>query len=63
MWDADGNEYVDAMASLWYCAAGHGRGEIADAVADQLRTIAAYSCFDPFTNGPADELAAHARRS
>ena len=58
MWDADGNEYVDAMASLWYCAAGHGRAEIADAVADQLRTIAAYSCFDPFTNGPADELAA-----
>ena len=58
VWDADGNEYVDAMASLWYCAAGHGRAEIADAVADQLRTIAAYSCFDPFSNGPADELAA-----
>ena len=46
------------MASLWYCAAGHGRAEIADAVAKQLRTIAAYSCFDPFSNGPADELAA-----
>jgi putrescine aminotransferase len=58
VWDAAGNEYVDAMASLWYCAAGHGRAEIADAVADQLRTIAAYSCFDPFSNGPADELAA-----
>jgi adenosylmethionine-8-amino-7-oxononanoate aminotransferase len=58
VWDADGNEYVDAMASLWYCAAGHGRGEIADAVAAQLRAVAAYSCFDPFSNGPADELAA-----
>jgi putrescine aminotransferase len=58
VWDADGTEYVDAMASLWYCAAGHGRGEIADAVATQLRTVAAYSCFDPFSNGPADELAA-----
>ncbi len=58
VWDADGKEYVDAMASLWYCAAGHGRAEIADAVAAQLRTIAAYSCFDPFSNGPADELAA-----
>src|SRR4051794_19657696 len=23
VWDRDGNEYVDAMASLWYCAAGH----------------------------------------
>ncbi len=58
VWDSDGREYVDSMASLWYCAAGHGRAEIADAVGDQLRTIAAYSCFEPFTNGPADELAA-----
>lgn len=58
VWDTDGVEYVDAMASLWYCAAGHGRAEIADAVAHQLRTVAAYSCFDPFSNGPADELAA-----
>jgi putrescine aminotransferase len=57
IWDADGREYVDAMASLWYCAVGHGRLEIADSVARQLGTIAAYSCFEPFTNGPADELA------
>ena len=57
LWDSEGNEYVDGMASLWYCTAGHGRAEIADAVADQLRTLAAYSCFDPFSNGPADELA------
>jgi putrescine---pyruvate transaminase len=57
VWDADGAEYVDAMASLWYCAVGHGRAEIADAVASQLGTLAAYSCFEPFTNRPADELA------
>ena len=57
MWDADGREYVDAMASLWYCAVGHGRTEIADAVAAQLSTLAAYSCFEPFSNRPADELA------
>ncbi len=57
LWDADGNELVDAMASLWYCQVGHGRREIADVVADQISTIEAYSCFDPFTNGPADELA------
>ncbi len=58
LWDADGHELVDGMASLWYCAAGHGRAEIADAVAVQLRTLAAYSCFDPFTTEPADRLAA-----
>ena len=58
LWDADGHELVDGMASLWYCAAGHGRAEIADAVAVQLRTLAAYSCFDPFTTEPSDRLAA-----
>ncbi|HRE02384.1 MAG TPA: aminotransferase class III-fold pyridoxal phosphate-dependent enzyme [Ilumatobacteraceae bacterium] len=57
VWDADGNELIDGMASLWYCAIGHGRREMADAVGAQLSTLAAYSCFDPFTNGPADELA------
>jgi adenosylmethionine-8-amino-7-oxononanoate aminotransferase len=57
VWDDEGTEYVDAMASLWYCAAGYGRRPIADAVAGQLTTLSAYSCFDPFTNAPADELA------
>ena len=57
VWDAEGNEYVDSMASLWYCAIGHGRAEMADAIARQAGTLAAYSCFDPFTNGPADALA------
>jgi putrescine aminotransferase len=57
LWDSDGNELIDAMASLWYCQVGHGRREIADAVATQISTIEAYSCFDPFTNAPADALA------
>lgn len=56
LWDTDGNEYLDAMASLWYCAVGHGRREIADAVAEQAATLAAYSCFEPFTNPPAEAL-------
>jgi len=58
LWDADGNELIDGMASLWYCAVGHGRDEIADAVSAQMRQLAAYSCFDPFTNEPAEQLAA-----
>ncbi|WP_116998126.1 aspartate aminotransferase family protein [Desertimonas flava] len=57
LWTADGHELIDAMASLWYCNVGHGRGEIADAVAAQMRSIEAYSCFEPFTNAPADALA------
>jgi putrescine---pyruvate transaminase len=58
LWDADGNELIDGMASLWYCAIGHGRHEMADAIAAQVRQIEAYSCFDPFTNGPAEDLTA-----
>ncbi len=58
VWDDAGNRYVDAMASLWYCNVGHGRAEIADAVREQLVTLAGYHCFDPFTNEPAERLAA-----
>lgn len=57
LWDSDGNEIVDGMASLWYCAVGHGRREIADAVHAQMTVLEAYSCFDPFTTGPAEDLA------
>ena len=57
VWDSEGNEYVDAMASLWFANVGYGRTEVVDAVTAQLRTLHAYHCFDPFTNGPADALA------
>ena len=57
VWDANGREYVDGMASLWYCAIGHGRREMADAIHAQVTTLEAYSTFDPFTNEPADQLA------
>jgi putrescine aminotransferase len=57
LWDASGRELIDAMASLWYCAIGHGRTEMAEAIAAQVSTLEASSCFDPFTNDPADELA------
>lgn len=56
VYDDSGREYVDAMASLWFCAAGHGRTEIADAVGGQLRTLAAFHSFDRFTNLPAEQL-------
>ncbi|MCU1362154.1 MAG: Acetylornithine transaminase [Ilumatobacteraceae bacterium] len=57
LWDADGNELIDGMASLWYCAIGHGRAEMAQAIGAQAGQLAAYSCFDPFTNEPAEQLA------
>ena len=56
--DIAGNDYIDAMASLWYCNVGHGRREIAEATAAQMGKLEAYSCFDPFTNERAEELTA-----
>ena len=55
--DAEGRTYVDALGSLWYCAVGHGRAEIADAVGAQLRRLDAFHTFDRFTNPMADTLA------
>ncbi|MBA2551017.1 MAG: aminotransferase class III-fold pyridoxal phosphate-dependent enzyme, partial [Nocardioidaceae bacterium] len=45
VWDADGTRYLDATAGLWFTNVGHGRTEIAQAVAAQLGSIAAYSNF------------------
>jgi adenosylmethionine-8-amino-7-oxononanoate aminotransferase len=58
VWDSGGTEYVDATAGLWFANVGHGRTEIADAVAAQLRTLAAHHVFGDHANEPALELAA-----
>jgi adenosylmethionine-8-amino-7-oxononanoate aminotransferase len=57
LWDDAGHEYIDAIGSLWYCQIGHGRKEMADAVAAQMSTLETYSTFDPFTNPLADATA------
>ena len=58
VFDKDGGSYIDGTASLWYCAVGHGREEIADAVSAQMRQLSGYHVFARFTNHPQDELAA-----
>jgi adenosylmethionine-8-amino-7-oxononanoate aminotransferase len=57
IWDEDGNKYFDTPASLWYCNVGHGRREIADAVAAQMAKLEAYSSFQQYTTRPPLELA------
>jgi len=57
VWDREGNEYLDATASLWYANVGHGRAEIAEAVADQMGRLAAFHTFDVYANEPALALA------
>jgi putrescine---pyruvate transaminase len=57
VFDADGNRYFDATAGLWYCNVGHGRAEIAEATARQMRDIAAYNNYGDLTTPVASELA------
>nr|WP_188532490.1 aspartate aminotransferase family protein [Paenibacillus abyssi] len=40
--DVDGNRYFDGMSGLWCVNVGHGREEIADAAAQQMKTLAYY---------------------
>jgi putrescine aminotransferase len=57
VWDDAGRRYFDATASLWYANFGHGRPEITEAVARQLRTLDSYNLFGYNANEPAIELA------
>ncbi|HVE19589.1 MAG TPA: aminotransferase class III-fold pyridoxal phosphate-dependent enzyme, partial [Ilumatobacteraceae bacterium] len=41
VWDENGRQLVDGMASLWYNAIGHGRAEMAEAIAAQVSTLGA----------------------
>ena len=57
VWDEQGRRYLDATASLWYANVGHGRGEIAAAISEQLSKIEAYSAFGDLATRPTLELA------
>ena len=55
--DVDGNEYIDGTCGLWQCLVGHGRDELADVAAAQMRELEFYASFWDFSNRPAIELA------
>jgi adenosylmethionine-8-amino-7-oxononanoate aminotransferase len=55
--DAEGREYIDGLSQLWNVNAGHGRRELADAAAAQMRRLAYASAYVGFTNEPAVRLA------
>jgi len=57
VYDEEGRRYLDGTAALWYANVGHGRREIAEAISEQARRLAGYSCFGNFSNRPAEELA------
>jgi adenosylmethionine-8-amino-7-oxononanoate aminotransferase len=58
LYDVQGRRYLDGLASLWNVAVGHGRGELADAAAEQMRKVAFTNNYTGFSNEPAIRLAA-----
>ena len=57
VFDEQGRRYLDASAGLWYCNVGHGRDELAEAAATQMRRLASYSAFGDLATRPALDLA------
>ena len=57
VFDRSGQRYLDMTAGLWFANVGHGRQEIADAVAEQTAKLASYSTFGDVANEPVLALA------
>lgn len=57
VYNARGDRFLDGMAGLWCVNIGHGRPEIAAAVAEQLNTLDYYSTFYNLTHPTAATLA------
>jgi len=54
---ADGRRLFDGTAGLWHANVGHGRPELADAAAVQMRNLETYHIFGRFVNDQALALA------
>jgi adenosylmethionine-8-amino-7-oxononanoate aminotransferase len=55
--DIAGREYIDGLSGLWNVNAGHGRAELADAAAAQMKELAYFSAYIGSSNIPAITLA------
>ncbi|MEM6323004.1 MAG: aminotransferase class III-fold pyridoxal phosphate-dependent enzyme [Pseudomonadota bacterium] len=58
VYDNDGQRLIDGIGGLWCVNIGHGREEMVQAIAEQLRTLDFYSTFYNFTHPKAAALAA-----
>jgi putrescine aminotransferase len=57
LYDTDGREYLDATGGLWLAQIGHGRAEMAEVAAEQIRTLEYFTSFWEFSNDQAIALA------
>ncbi|MEV0695035.1 aspartate aminotransferase family protein [Streptomyces sp. NPDC050388] len=59
VWDAEGNEYLDAAGGgVWHSPIGHGRPELAAVAAEQIQQIEFFTSLLEFSNDKAIRLAA-----
>src|SRR5512140_839533 len=63
LYDSEGRDYVDATAGLWNCQLGHGRKDVARAVAEQMERLAYATTFGGLASDTiinwAEKLASH----
>src|SRR5439155_26287404 len=55
--DISGKEYIDGLSGLWNVNVGHGRAELAEAAAEQMKELAYYSSYVGSSNVPSIRLA------
>jgi putrescine---pyruvate transaminase len=55
--DVNGKEYIDGLSALWNVNVGHGRQELADAAAEQMRKLSFFSGYSGSTTIPSIQLA------
>jgi putrescine aminotransferase len=56
VWDSEGNQYLDGLAGLACVNIGYGREEIAEAAAEQMRTLSYFNNFFKSSNQQAITL-------
>ena len=55
--DIEGKQYIDGLSCLWNVNVGHGRAELADVAAAQMRQLAFVTNYVGATSEPAIRLA------
>lgn len=58
VWDADGNQLLDAFAGLWCVNIGYGRKELGEVASKQMTRLAYYNSFFQCTTEPTVRLSA-----
>ncbi len=61
-YDTDGRKMLDGMGGMWCVNIGHGREEMAEAIADQVRRMAYFSPFGMMSTPPAIDFAERVTR-